>query len=366
MVLTSSAATGNVWSNAATTQSINVISSGTYTVTQTVGGCTSPPSAAVVVTINPVPAAPNISASGPLSFCQGDSVILTSSVTSGNLWSDNESTQSIIVRSAGSYTVRDTSGGCPGAPSAAIVVTIVPGPTPSVRASRLSICPDSIVSLDATTASATAYLWSTGSTSPIITVNSPATYTVTVTVNGCNGTDAITIGTDPLLGPLSLPSVFNICIGDSVTLDATTLHASAYIWSPIGAVTPALTVAAQGIYTVTVSNNCGSSTATSSVSFKDCECRIYMPDAFTPNGDGVNDEIGLHYDCPNASYLSLRIFNRWGEKIYETNDLLGQWDGKYRGTAQPSGVYVYSLDFVGMENNKQKTFHLFGSLTLIR
>ena len=367
VVLTSSIATGNTWNTGATTQSITVSASGSYSVTQTAGGCTSSPSAAVVVTVNPIPPAPTITASGPLSFCAGGSVTLTSSASSGNLWSDHETTQSIAVQTAGTYTVSDTQAGCPSPPSAPVIVSIISAPIIVIHASHLSLCPgSSSVTLDATTANASSYLWSTNSTQPSITVTTAGFYQVSVTVNGCVGTDTITITSEPLLGSLTLPDSFAICQGDSVTLDATTANAISYIWSGINATSPIVTVNTAGIYLVNVSNNCGSLTASTIVSLRDCECRIVMPNAFTPNGDGKNELIGPDFKCDNAKYLLMRIFNRWGEKVFETTDLNGQWDGTYRGALQPSGVYVYYLEFVGLQNTEEKTFKLMGSITLIR
>ena len=120
VVLTSSAPVGNLWSNTDTTVSITVTASGTYSVTQTLLGCTSPPSAGVVVTVNPLPPAPAISGA-PLTFCQGDSVVLTSSAATGNLWSNTDTTQSITVYASGSFTVTQTASGCTSPPSAPAV-----------------------------------------------------------------------------------------------------------------------------------------------------------------------------------------------------------------------------------------------------
>ena len=367
VTLTSSAATGNTWSTGATTQSITVTLAGSYTVTQTVGSCTSPASTAVVVTVNPIPTAPNITASGPLSFCPGGSVTLTSSAASGNMWSDNETTQSITVSSAGTYTVSYTQGGCSSPASAPVSVSVISPPQVVIHANQLSLCPGSgSVTLDATTASATAYQWNTGATLPSIAINTPGFYQVTMTVNGCVGTDTITINSEPLLGTLSLPDSFLICMGDSVTLNATTPNATTYQWSGISANTPIVTVDAAGTYTVSVSNNCGTVSGSTIIALKDCECRIVMPNAFTPNGDGKNETFGPNFNCANATYLLMRIFNRWGEKVFETNDLNGQWDGRYMETMQPPGVYVYYVYFVGKENNVEKSFKLMGSLALIR
>ena len=326
----------------------------------------SPPSASVLVTMNPTPAAPTISASGS-SFCPGDSVILTSSSPSGNLWSDGETTQTIIVKTTSTYAVTDTQVGCPSPASAPVSVTQVPAPQPVITASQLGICADSSVTLDATTASASSYLWSTMATQPAIIITTAGFYQVTVTANGCTGTDTITIYALPSLGALSLPDTSSICSGDAVTLNATTANATSYLWSGLSTSTsPIITADSPGVYSVRVSNSCGTIIKTSVISEQDCECKLVMPNAFTPNGDGSNDMYGPDFKCDNPKYLLIRIFNRWGEKVYETTDLNGQWDGKYKGTMQPPEVYVYYVEFVGLQNNQEKSYKLMGSVTLIR
>src|SRR5664280_1208616 len=114
VTLTSSAGTTYLWSNGATTQSINITASGTYTVKVTnASGCLSAASAATVVTVNALPVTPTITAGGPTTFCAGGSVTLTSSPEANYLWSNGATTQSINAITAGSYTVKVTNvSGC--------------------------------------------------------------------------------------------------------------------------------------------------------------------------------------------------------------------------------------------------------------
>src|ERR1035437_6273369 len=105
--LTSSAGTTYLWSNGATTQSINITASGSYTVKVTnASGCLSAASAATIVTVNALPARPTITAGGPTTFCAGGSVTLTSSPETSYLWSTGATTASINITTAGSYSVR--------------------------------------------------------------------------------------------------------------------------------------------------------------------------------------------------------------------------------------------------------------------
>ena len=123
VVLTSSSASGNIWSNGATTQSITVSTAGSYSVSVDNGTCSSSVSTPISVTVNPLPAAPTITASGATTFCEGGHVVLTSSSASGNIWSNGATTQSITVSEAGLYSVLVNAGACNSPPSSGITVT---------------------------------------------------------------------------------------------------------------------------------------------------------------------------------------------------------------------------------------------------
>ena len=123
VVLTSSAATSYLWSNGATSQSITVNTSGSFTCQVSNGGPVSPASAATVVTVNPAPAQPDITDSGTRILCHGRSITLTSTVTTGNVWSNGATSQSIVLNSPGSYTVQIVQNGCTSSVSNSVVIT---------------------------------------------------------------------------------------------------------------------------------------------------------------------------------------------------------------------------------------------------
>lgn len=68
---------------------------------------------------------------------------------------------------------------------------------------------------------------------------------------------------------------------------------------------------------------------------------IYVPSAFTPNGDGINDQFGIGGEA--IAEFHIVIFNRWGEKIFETNDVSQNWDGTFKGQLVQEGAYAYNL-----------------------
>jgi gliding motility-associated-like protein len=68
---------------------------------------------------------------------------------------------------------------------------------------------------------------------------------------------------------------------------------------------------------------------------------LYVPDAFTPNGDGINDTFGISGEAVKT--FDMRIYDRWGELLFESENASTQWDGNYKGKKVPQGVYVYQL-----------------------
>lgn len=141
VTLTSSAANNYLWSNTSSTQSINVTSSGNYLVTVTDANNCTASSSAVTVTVNPLPNA-SITPSGPTTFCQGNSVTLTSSVANNYLWSNSSTTQSIVVTSSGNFTVTVTDANNCSSASPATTVTVNPNPP----APNITLVFDSLVS----------------------------------------------------------------------------------------------------------------------------------------------------------------------------------------------------------------------------
>ena len=87
---------------------------------------------------------------------------------------------------------------------------------------------------------------------------------------------------------------------------------------------------------------------------------LYVPNAFTPNGDGTNDTFGAKGD--GIIEFNIQIFNRWGELVFESNDITKQWDGIYKGEKAETGVYAYSITATGEKTNQISKS---GSVTLI-
>ncbi|HVR38562.1 MAG TPA: hypothetical protein VMU84_05660, partial [Thermoanaerobaculia bacterium] len=191
VTLTASSGASHLWSNGATTQSINVTNAGSYSVTVTNANGCSATSGATSVTVNALPTA-TISASGPTTFCEGGSVTLTASSGASYLWSNGATTQSINVTSGGSYSVTVTNANGCSATSGATSVTVNALPTATISASGpTTFCEGGSVTF--TASSGASYLWSNGATTQSINVTNAGSYSVTVTnANGCSATSGAT------------------------------------------------------------------------------------------------------------------------------------------------------------------------------
>ena len=124
-----------------------------------------------------------------------------------------------------------------------------------------------------------------------------------------------------------------------------------------------------GYYTIrtVVTYNCGIDTLSKTIRVNPCEntieeCGVYVPKAFTPNGDGLNDQFNALTSCSFESY-SMQIFNRWGEAIFQTSNPSDKWDGQQKGKDCNIGAYVYLITY---KLPSQEPKVLYGSITLLR
>ena len=192
-------------------------------------------------------------------------------------------------------------------------------------------------------------------------VKDPGTYYVEYKLSsGCDSIAYYRVSV--IKDPASLQVKGENCLEgkDSIVLRATSGFDS-YLWRNTMTSDSLYTVRNPGIYSVSVSNSCGSNTQSIEV-FDKCEFPFYIPNAFTPNGDGLND----FFRIPSSNLyklIHLTVYNRLGQKVFETNDKTMGWDGTYRNTLQPVGGYVYLIIMEALNGKKVKTY---GTVMLIR
>ncbi|MFN0187796.1 MAG: fibronectin type III domain-containing protein [Bacteroidia bacterium] len=261
--LTASPGSTFLWSNGATTQTIQVNNAGSYSVIVTGSSGCSTNSTPVNITIGTAANA-TVTTSGPTSFCQGGNVILSAATGYNYTWSNGSTSRQITVSSAGNYSVVVSANGVCSATSQTIPVTVNANPTASINANgNTTFCQGGSVNLTATGGSS--YAWSNGQTGSGITVNSTGTYNAIATgSNGCTATSNninITVAASPSASiAVNGPTVLNV--GQTTNLVAS--GGGTYLWQPGGQTTSSITVNSAGSYTVTVTNASGC-TSTSAV-----------------------------------------------------------------------------------------------------
>lgn len=163
---------------------------------------------------------------------------------------------------------------------------------------------------------------------------------------------------------LTLGKDTTLCVGEKLVLQANVPNVQ-YLWQDASK-SPTYTVNQAGNYSLTVIDNYGCSSSTSiRVDFKQCtNCPIELPNAFTPNGDGRNDVFKVLTPCSLIDNFYLGIYNRWGQKIFETKEVTVGWDGMLKGQLLALGTYLYSLQYkkYGTYTIVQKR----GTFTLLR
>ncbi len=310
---------------------------GVYTVqVTTLSGCQGTDSMQISVIASPSVSITDVFA------CPGDAFAPLDAGNPGSnyLWSTGETTQTITPTSAGTYTVTVTISGatCDGTGTANAVNLTAPAP---VVTGDTDICDGENSVFDAG-AGFNSYQWSTGETTATITVSSTGTYDVTVTNNdGCDGSSSLSLTVNP--NPVVELGENQLICGDGSTppsLDAGNAGSS-YVWSLNGSIISetgqTITPAASGVYTVEVTdpNGCrGQDDVTIS------PCDVVIPNIFTPgNGDNKNDVFFIKNLEANPN-SALKIFNRWGNIVYESGNYQNNWDGD----DLPDGTYFYSLN----------------------
>jgi gliding motility-associated-like protein len=150
----------------------------------------------------------------------------------------------------------------------------------------------------------------------------------------------------------------DICGLTSIVITADSFYHN-YLWND-NSKNQSLQVSQAGVYWVEVtdSNNCK---GRDSITIEPCE-KIVVPNAFTPNGDGVNDVFKPTFYGSSVNY-TLTIFNRWGQMIFKSRDPGKGWDGTISGVLQPEGTYIWNCDFQLIGN---KPDHKSGAVILIR
>jgi len=105
---------------------------------------------------------------------------------------------------------------------------------------------------------------------------------------------------------------------------------------------------------VAVRHPCGDSWLSVEIDRERCHCTLYLPTAFTPNGDGLNDVYAPVYDCL-PQFFEMSIFDRWGKVVFESTDYNKGWDGQINGQPAEAGFYAVRVSILGVGSREMRT-----------
>jgi gliding motility-associated-like protein len=279
-------------------------------------------------------------------------------------WSDGSTDEFLIAKKSGLYWLEVDKGGCKRRDS--IFLTLEPNPV-------IGFGKDTIIcgTIDMTLGpkqTAKSYLWNTGDTSYRIRITKAGTYSVLVNGVYCYNRDTVSIlSRKPVSFNLGNHRL-EICQNDTVRLYTGIRDTFNYEtrWNT-GSHNPAILVSQSGRYKVVVRDKLCNFLATDSVDVfaYQGDGNIWVANAFTPDNNGVNDIFKPVSDIAFFNHYSFRVFDRWGQKLYETTDPNAGWDGYYKGELSKNDVYIWTLYFKSNCSKGDNNF-MRGSIHLIR
>ncbi|HTJ10750.1 MAG TPA: PKD domain-containing protein [Dinghuibacter sp.] len=359
---------------------------GVYTVTQSVlgnNGCLSDPNK-TVLTIGTYPVADFIVGNG----CTGQQLPLVNSsfdtigrfatwnwaLSTGQTFTD--SLPAITLTQPGNYSLSLSTVSVEGCASNTFTLPFTVNATPAVTFDRDSVCAGTPLALSGTATAAVPirqWYWQLGTdldSGQTVTRVYPAETTFIASLwaespQGCYS--------DTVQQPIAIQASHAyagrdtaVALGYPIQLQGS--GGATYAWSPATGLSdpdianPVATIGEDTRYTLTAYTTAGcASTATILIKVYKGPA-IYVPSAFTPNGDGANDVLRLV--APGIRTLNyFQIFDRWGHEVYHTTDLQATWDGTVSGTPAPDGTYVYTISAIDMTGH---TMTQRGTILIIR
>lgn len=323
------------WNTGAATPQLNISTSGTYIATVSNGYCSATDT--VQVLFHPLPQ-DNIT---DMTTCTGQTLVLDAGNPGATYaWTNGAASQAITVAAPGHYAVTITNAfGCTATYGAQLSFV----PPPSVDLGRDTVlCAGEWITLDAGNPGNT-YLWSTGATSRTLNVGTTGQYSVTVDNGYCSRTDAVSVLFNPVPERMPKHQLF-ICLDEDphyVEVDAGNAGSS-FLWDG-GETAQVVRAAAYGWRRVVITNHFGCALADSAMVNEFCRPTFFIPNTFTPNGDGTNDTwmpVGN-----NIGYYDMYVFDRWGGVIFHSTEVNNGWDGKLNGQVVPNEVYAFRVTY---------------------
>ena len=359
----------------------------TYTLTVSNGQCSTSAQQTVTVANGQIDAGADQTICGPNAnaflVATGFGTIDGFQWSSNNAFTDilnsspEDSTASVTVTGDAWFYVRSTDNACAAVDSIRITVSLADITLLPVEA--ICLGDTGIISVAGADPGSTFYWYPeefivTGQGTFRIFNRAPTSTTFFVDVTtpaGCTWSGSV----QQVVSPLNASSILATAV-PSVLIGSGTVQLEAlpsglrYFWSPAGMVSndtiadPTAQVSATTLFTVIVSDGICSKAANVLVEVRELICAdpdIFIPNTFTPNGDGQNDVLFVR--GPNIASLDFLVFDRWGEKVFETADINRGWDGTFEGKPVDPAVFVYHLKALCVDG---QSFFTKGNVTVVR
>lgn len=239
---------------------------------------------------------------------------------------------------------------------------------PNPLSQEVEICPVTDTVTIGLGSNSYTYAWDTGQNTPLISVSSEGSYSVLVIDSSgfCSNEYVFNVAEIPvILDPIFNETEIEFCVEGNTVLTPNNLGFP-YTF-PDGSIGSSYDVKMPGIVLVEFSDGCYEYQGSIEISIENCLCPIFVPNIFTPNGDGKNDVFLLDYSCETPIF-HMSIFNRWGLRVFETNDIDLGWNGQVIDTQNESsdGVYFYLIEYGQYIDDVPYYERLKGNITLLR
>ncbi|MFH0893368.1 MAG: PKD domain-containing protein [Bacteroidota bacterium] len=363
-----------IWSSGQNTASISGLVAGTYVVTVTdFNTCT------VVVTQtisnSPAPVVSLVNIQDVM--CGSTDGAVNVSVSGGTApltyqWSNGQITQNLTNVLGGTYTlIVSDANGCKDTLTA--TVNVIGGPQ-AILTPVNAYCDENNGSITANVSGGTGsytYLWSNGQTTSYISNLGAGTYSVTVDDGNCTTTTSAVISNSPKpVADFTLAPGITTLENPDITFFNGSTGATQYAWnfgdgtnSSVENPIHTYTETGQYVIVLTVTNSLGCTDSTmQTVIIKD-PFSIWVPNAFTPDGDGINDYFGPKGTNFDPDHFEMYIYNRWGEQLFSTTNINHCWDGRVNGNVCKQDVYIWMI-ILRVNDEKFQKFQ--GHVTIIR
>lgn len=290
---------------------------------------------------------PSVNLGNDQSICEGDTIILNAyHVNATYLWSTGENDASIEISNAGTYMVEVDLNGCKSNDTMVLFVDHIPSFT---LGNDTTYCGNFDLTL---TTDDTSTRWSTGDKGSNIIVSQAGIYWAEISNSCGKKRDSIQLFTKPSpsvnIGPDQM-----IC-SDTILLNGYNPSFITYKWNN-GLSDSSISVTKPGLYFlfITDQNGCNGYDEVNIV--ENCHDEIFVPTAFSPNLDGINEGFQILYDPKYIKILQLNVFNRWGELVFESNNNNYIWDGTFKGKSAPIDQYLWWVEYLALESNQTIT-----------